>query len=44
MLTDKLEAIKKHWQDIEMKLTDPSVVNDMKQYKELNKEYKDLKK
>ena len=44
MLTDKLEKIKIHWQDIEQKLTAPHILNDMKLYKELNKEYKDLKK
>ncbi len=42
-MLDKLEAIKNRWLDVEQQLSDPGVVNDMKRFKELNKEYKDLK-
>jgi len=39
---EKLEAIMHRWEDIEEKLADPSVMGDMKRYKQLSKEYRDL--
>lgn len=41
-MLDKLEAIKRRREDVEMKLSDPAVISDMKQFKQFNKEYKDL--
>ncbi len=41
-LLDKLEAIKIRWKDLELQLSDPGVVADMKQFKKISKEYKDL--
>ena len=41
-LLDKLEAIKIRWKDLELRLSDPEVVSDMKQFKKVSKEYKDL--
>lgn len=41
-MQEKLEAIKKRWEDIEQKLSDPDVISDIKQFKKFNKEYKDL--
>ncbi len=41
-MIDKLEAIYARFLDIEEKLSDPSIINDLKQYSKLNKEYKDL--
>lgn len=38
----KLQHIKERWEEIELQLSDPGVVNDMKRYKRLSKEYKDL--
>jgi peptide chain release factor 1 len=42
-LTGKLEAIKQRWEDIGLKLSDPEVTQDIKEYTRLSKEYKDLK-
>ena len=42
-MINKLQAIKERWEDIGLKLSDPSVVNDIKRYSQLSKEYKDLK-
>jgi peptide chain release factor 1 len=39
---DKLEAIKRRWEEVEQKLSDPKVIGDMKEFKKFNKEYKDL--
>ncbi|MDO5760405.1 MAG: peptide chain release factor 1 [Bacteroidota bacterium] len=41
-MLDKLEAINKKYLEVEKKIQDPEVVNDMKNYVKLNKEYKDL--
>lgn len=41
-MLDKLEAIKHRWEDIANQLADPSVMSDMKRYKQLSKDYKDL--
>jgi peptide chain release factor 1 len=41
-MVDKLEAIKRRYEEVEQKLADPSVISDMKQFKKLNKEYRDL--
>ncbi|QQS29888.1 MAG: peptide chain release factor 1 [Sphingobacteriales bacterium] len=41
-MLEKLEAIMHRWEDIEEKLADPSVMGDMKRYKQLSKEYRDL--
>ncbi|MBQ0113942.1 MAG: peptide chain release factor 1 [Bacteroidales bacterium] len=41
-MLDKLEAINKKYLEIQEKIQDPEIVNDMKNYVKLNKEYKDL--
>lgn len=41
-MVDKLEAIKRRYEDVEVKLADPAVIGDMKLFKKLNKEYRDL--
>lgn len=41
-MLDKLAAIKKRWEEVEQKLSDPKIIGDMKEFKKLNKEYKDL--
>ncbi|MCF0210124.1 MAG: peptide chain release factor 1 [Bacteroidales bacterium] len=41
-MLDKLEAINKKYLEIQEKIQDPDIVNDMKNYVKLNKEYKDL--
>jgi peptide chain release factor 1 len=41
-LLDKLEAIHARYKEIELLLSSPEVVSDMKRYKSLNKEYKAL--
>jgi peptide chain release factor 1 len=43
-MLDKLEAIKQRFDDVSNLLIQPDVVNDIKKYKSLNKEYKDLEK
>ncbi|MFN7015233.1 MAG: peptide chain release factor 1, partial [Bacteroidia bacterium] len=42
-MLEKLDAIKRRWENIEQQLSDPKVVGDMKLFTKLNKEYKDLK-
>ncbi len=42
-MLDKLEAIKKRWEDVETQLSSPANLADMKIFAKLNKEYKDLK-
>ncbi len=42
-MLDKLEAIETRWKEVEKELIDPTVMEDMKRYATLNKEYKDLK-
>ncbi|MBA3705525.1 MAG: peptide chain release factor 1 [Bacteroidetes bacterium] len=41
-MLEKLAAIKRRWQEVEQKLSDPKVIGDMKEFKKFNKEYKDL--
>ena len=43
-MIDKLKEIKKRFLDVEGELSKPEVVNDMKKYTSLNKEYKSLGK
>jgi peptide chain release factor 1 len=42
-MLEKLDAIKRRWENVEQQLSDPKVVADMKLFTKLNKEYKDLK-
>ena len=42
MMIDRLRAIKNKYQDLELRLSDPVVVNDIKTFSKLHKEYKDL--
>jgi peptide chain release factor 1 len=39
---DKLAAIKRRWEEVEQKLSDPKVIGNMSEFKKFNKEYKDL--
>lgn len=41
-LIAKLQAIKEKWIQIQEQLSDPELVKDMKRFKQLNKEYKDM--
>lgn len=41
-MLEKLEAIKQRFEEIEMQLSSPEVISDMKRFKALNKSYKDL--
>jgi len=41
-MLEKLEEIKRRYEDVEQKLSDPAVIADMKQFKKLNIEYKEL--
>lgn len=41
-MLEKLEVIKRRYEEVEQKLADPSVIADMKQFKKLNIEYRDL--
>jgi len=41
-MINKLESIHNHFLTIEEKLSDPTIISDMKNYTKLNKEYKDL--
>lgn len=41
-MLEKLEAIHKHWTELEEQLNKPDVMSDMKKYIKLSKEYKDL--
>jgi peptide chain release factor 1 len=42
-MIDKLQAIKDHYRDLEEKLADPQLMEDMDRYRKLSKEYKDLR-
>ncbi len=42
-MIDKLEAIQDRYYYLEEQLSDPEVISDMKRYKKIGKEYKDLK-
>ena len=41
-MLDKLEAIFKRWEDIGKQITDPEIMNDMKRYIRLSKDFKEL--
>ncbi len=41
-IIDKLEAIKNRYEDIAHQMTDPGIMEDMKRYVKLNKDYKEL--
>jgi peptide chain release factor 1 len=41
-LLPRLEAIRARYEEVEMLISDPSVISDMTRFKRLNKEYKDL--
>lgn len=41
-LLDKLQHIKERWEKVELQLSDPEVIADMKRFVKLNKEYSDL--
>ncbi|MCB2207464.1 MAG: peptide chain release factor 1 [Bacteroidetes bacterium] len=41
-MLDKLEAIKKRWEDLATQMNDPSAMSDMKRFVQLNKDYKEL--
>lgn len=41
-ITNKLEVIKRRWEEMGEQLNDPAVMADMKRYVKLNKDYKDL--
>ncbi|MFO0357141.1 MAG: peptide chain release factor 1 [Sphingobacteriaceae bacterium] len=43
-MIDKLEDIKRRYEDIELKLSDPKVISDMKLFKKLNIEFRELGK
>ena len=43
-MIEKLEEIKLRYEDVGQLLMQPAVVNDMKKFMELSKEYKDLGK
>jgi peptide chain release factor 1 len=41
-MLEKLEEIRRRYEDVELKLSDPKVIGDMKLFKKLNIEYKEL--
>ncbi len=41
-MINKLAAIKQRYQEVELKLSDPAVISDMRQFKKLNIEYRQL--
>ncbi|MFN6039726.1 MAG: peptide chain release factor 1 [Bacteroidota bacterium] len=43
-MLEKLLHIKKRYEEVEQKLSDPATIADMKQFMKLNKEYRDLEK
>ncbi len=43
-MIDKLEAIKKRFEEVSQLIVQPDAMSDMKQYAKLNKEYRDLEK
>ncbi len=42
MMIDRLRAIKNKYQDLELRLSDPEVIGDIRLFSKLHKEYKDL--
>jgi peptide chain release factor 1 len=43
-MLEKLEAIKRRFEDVEVELSSPTAMSDMKRFAQLNKEYKELSK
>ncbi len=43
-MLEKLESLKERFEEVTVLISDPDVISDMKRYKELSKEYKDLQK
>jgi len=43
-MLDKLEAIKERFEEVSQLLIQPDAMEDLKRFKTLNKEYKDLEK
>ncbi len=43
-MIDKLEDIKRRYEDTELKLSDPKIITDMKQFKKLNIEFREMGK
>ena len=43
-MVDKLEEIKKRFEEVSQLIIQPEILSDMKRYAQLNKEYKDLDK
>ena len=43
-MIDKLEAIKKRFEEVGQLIVQPDAMSDMKKYAQLNKEYSDLEK
>jgi peptide chain release factor 1 len=43
LILDKLEGVKQRFEEVGRLLTEPDVMNDMKKYIQLNKEYKELR-
>ena len=43
-MLEKLELIKQRWEEVESELSMPQVMNDMKRFAQLNREYKELGK
>jgi len=42
-MLDKLEAIEARYREVELLLSSPDTMSDMKRFTQLNKEYSDLK-
>ena len=42
-MIDKLAAIENRYRDVELRLSDPAIMADMRQFKQLNREYKTMK-
>jgi len=42
-MLEKLQAIKRRWEDVELQISDPKIISDMKLFTKLNREYKELK-
>lgn len=41
-IIEKLQSIKERWLNVQEQLSDPELIKDMKKYKALNKDYKDM--
>ena len=44
LMLEQLEAIKERFEEVAQQMTQPEIVSDMKKYKTISKEYKDLEK